>query len=553
MNLNQEHLACVARPRRLLNHYDPAFFRYRPALLSAPAFAEVVLDFTRWDDFHFDTVLWDIHGAMASYPSKFIPHYPGMKEWLDDGNDFLSHVVSGSRDRGLEVFLSFRVNAGRDPNFEQVSFKGEHEDWLVNFNEDLEGPPQLCFERRDGELSQLKWDYAHPDLRAYQVAALQELVTNYDIDGIQLDFARGAPFLHVGHQWMLRDHLTQFVGDVRAMMRQRAMDRGRPLLLAVRIAESIEGCHFDGIDIETWIRQDLVDLTVLGCRSFDVDIAAFKRLVAATPVKVYPCHDNHHSSDGYKCTPLRVLRGIASNWWQQGADGIGVFNFTCSDGLAEERVGLREGPISPVHRQDWDSNRTFLSEAGDLQKLADKPKTFVVQRRAGGAPWEFGFPEDGITADHSFQNANLLAPLPARLGQHGKGTTILHLYVGAETASFKGVEAKLRMLVSDEASEMRAETDRIERGLIRRHPYVLGDGLWTVPLTQQTAASLEVRINNMRLQCGGVDEGWLVYPVQAVQLASGLNLLTIRLPDDSEGISVEKIELDLDAQLPRAG
>ena len=55
MNLNQEHLACVACPRRLLNHYDPAFFRFRPALLSAPAFAEVVLDFTRWDDFHFET------------------------------------------------------------------------------------------------------------------------------------------------------------------------------------------------------------------------------------------------------------------------------------------------------------------------------------------------------------------------------------------------------------------------------------------------------------------------------------------------------------------
>ena len=57
----------------------------------------------------------------------------------------------------------------------------------------------------------------------------------------------------------------------------------------------------------------------------------------------------------------------------------------------------------------------------------------------------------------------------------------------------------------------------------------------------------------MRLQCDGVYEGWLVYPVQAVQLASGLNLLTIRLPDASEGIGVEKIELDLDAQLSRAG
>ena len=159
-----------------------------------------MLDFTRWDDFHFDAVLWDINGNKACYPSKFIPHYPAMKEWRDVGGDFLPHIISGSRANGLEVFLSFRVNAGRDPNFEQVAFQSEHEDWLVNFNEDREGAPKLYFERLDGELNQLKWDYANAELRAYQVAVLQELVDNYEVDGLQLDFARGAPFLHAGHQ-----------------------------------------------------------------------------------------------------------------------------------------------------------------------------------------------------------------------------------------------------------------------------------------------------------------------------------------------------------------
>ena len=73
MRLNREHFECVARQRRLLNHYDVNFFNYRPGLLSAGEFAEVVLDFTRFDEFRFDTVLWDVDGAMACYPSRFIP------------------------------------------------------------------------------------------------------------------------------------------------------------------------------------------------------------------------------------------------------------------------------------------------------------------------------------------------------------------------------------------------------------------------------------------------------------------------------------------------
>ncbi len=495
-------------------------------------------------------VLWDINGNKACYPSKFIPHYPGMKGWLDGGGDFLPQIISGSRANGLEVFLSFRVNAGRDPNFEQVAFQSEHEDWLVNFNEDREGAPKLYFERLDGELKQLKWDYANAELRAYQVAALQELVDNYAVDGLQLDFARGAPFLHVGHQWVLREHLTRFMRAVRAMMRQRERERGWPLLLAVRVAESIEGCHFDGIDIETWVREDLVDLVVLGCRSLEVDIPAFKQLVASTPVKIYPCHDNHHATDGYKCTPLRVLRGVASSWWQQGADGIGVFNFTCSDGRAEEKAGLRPRPISPVHRQDWETNRTFLAQAGSAKRLEGQPKTFAVQRRAGGAPWEFGFPEDGLRQDHSFQNANLLAPLPARLGQHGQGATIFKLYVGENSTSLAGARARLRLLIADESAPGGGGAEHVESGLIRRHPYVLGEGLWSRPVQRSTAASLEVRINSGRLAFSGVEAGWLVYVVQPLQLASGTNLLELRLAAGSEGIRIEKIELDLDPRPP---
>ena len=216
MNLDEEHEASVARRRRLLNHNDPGFFNYRPSLLPPREYAEVVLDFTRWEEFRFDSVMWDVDGAMACYPSRLLPHYPGLKEWLDAGNDFLPHVVSLSRQRGLEVFLSFRVNAGQDPNYDLAPMRGSRE-WLVDFEEDPGKPPRLELPRLDGEVSMKKLDYANPEVRSFQLGVLGELA-RYDVDGLQLDFARGAPFLRVGHQWELRGELTRFMREVREMM-----------------------------------------------------------------------------------------------------------------------------------------------------------------------------------------------------------------------------------------------------------------------------------------------------------------------------------------------
>ena len=81
--------------------------------------------------------------------------------------------------------------------------------------------------------------------------------------------------------------------------------------------------------------------------------------------------------------------------------------------------------------------------------------------------------------------------------------------------------------------------------MIRGNPYVWGDGLYTVAMSRRTAERLEVRFNNIRLRLAAAEEGWLVYQVAGAVLASGENLLTVKLEQGSEGISIEKVELDL--------
>ena len=41
--------------------------------------------------------------------------------------------------------------------------------------------------------------------------ALREVATMYDLDGLQLDFARHVPCLPVGRQWELRGHVTELM------------------------------------------------------------------------------------------------------------------------------------------------------------------------------------------------------------------------------------------------------------------------------------------------------------------------------------------------------
>ena len=56
----------------------------------------------------------------------------------------------------------------------------------------------------------------------FQLNTVRELVSNYDLDGLNLDFVCMASFLDVGHQWEKRDER----GAVRQMILQVRPKRG---------------------------------------------------------------------------------------------------------------------------------------------------------------------------------------------------------------------------------------------------------------------------------------------------------------------------------------
>ena len=65
------------------------------------------------------------------------------------------------------------------------------------------------------------------DCAVTRVEILLEIATRFDLDGIQVDFARHVPCLPVGRQWEMREHVTEFMRMVRTMLLDLAERRRR--------------------------------------------------------------------------------------------------------------------------------------------------------------------------------------------------------------------------------------------------------------------------------------------------------------------------------------
>ena len=548
LKLSQKHIEAVNRRRRIINHYDPQADNINPEHTLPEDWVKAVMGFKEWHGHQIDTISWDIgEGNMAFYPSNVLEVWPKIRNWVAEGNDLLFPFIEKTRAAGLEVFFSYRLNTGSSIEVyglsEPVKIKKEHPDWLIDWNTDPKAQP-----RRWTPWDEIAafWNYAVPEVRKFRLEILKELAENYQLDGIQLDFARCCPVLPIGHQWEHREQLTDFVKAVREMLIEVENTRGYPFLLAVKVPENLEGCHFDGIDVETWINERLIDILFLGCRSLDVDLPAFRTLAAGTDIKLYPCHDCHHASDAYRYPPLEMLRGVCANWWRQGADGIQIFNYLCAE--KEAWVKIEAGSYL---LQNWESNRQAFREIGSPDTLRYKEKTFVVQRRAGGHPNLFGWPEEGKTQHWTYHNSNMLSPLPIRLGYHGHGHTLLRLYVGDDlnTDAEHVKSIKLRVLLSDPTSKDLAPEQCIEAGMARAVVYKKDDDQRVIPLQKSILPLVEVRLNNVPLGMAIVEKGWLEYTVQPQQTATGINLVSVKVKNipaaRTDEILIERLEMNV--------
>ena len=407
LKLPAEHRDAVRRRRRRIAvQYDAncvmwSYWKlHRSGDASFDRFRDAIFSYADEPGSQIDAIWWDIGGSPlgSAYPSKVEPpvDHPLLQQWLASGVDWVEQLVRETRCRKLEVFWNHRISEveclpegglSKQPH----PLKVEHPDWVV---------PAAWW-------PQGMWNLAAAGLREHKVAILRELVTRYDLDGIQIDFSRHVPCLPAGRQWELRDHVTQFMRMVRQMLLEAAAQRGRPILLAAKVPQNLAGCRADGFDVRAWADERLVDVLTLGSRSMDVDVEGLRAAVG-DEVQLQPCFDDHHTTDGYRYGPIEFLRGLLANHWRRGANSVATFNWSIGAPDVCRRLGAEVGP--PAHQIAY-------HEVGDPQTLSGKDKFFAVERR-GGYPWAEGF-----------FNRNDDAPLPLALSDDRR-TADLTVHIG---------------------------------------------------------------------------------------------------------------------------
>ena len=144
--------------------------------------------------------------------------------------------------------------------------------------------PQWHAKDKDGN-SIPRLSYAFPEVWQYVISLLNEIATNYPIDGISLSYCRRPPFLEYEQpiiegfikeygddphklpdeepRWLAyrSRFMTAFMRDLRKTLDETARKQARtkPIGLSAVVLGTERENKFFGLDLATWIKEGLVD------------------------------------------------------------------------------------------------------------------------------------------------------------------------------------------------------------------------------------------------------------------------------------------------------
>ena len=435
---------------------------------------------------------------------------PTIGEFIEQGTDTLQMTVEFCRRNDIEVFWSFRTNDPHDSWTEEgplSQFKKEH--------------PEYLFGTRDKKPGHGQWtcvDYAQPEVREHVFQILQDVCSRYDIDGIELDYFRMMTcFKSLAQPEILsedeRDAMTELLRRVRTMADEIGAQRGRPLLIAARLADSAGYCHAMGLDLMRWLEEDLIDIMVAGGYFWLQPWRLSVELGHEYGVPVYPCLSGSRVASWppmqSKDPELQCLREClvtrltdeafqaqALSAWDAGADGVYLFNFNYRR--------------PPSHR--------LWTDLGDPEKLATLDKIYHVSVMGKGHDsYEHYLP---FGRGERFAHLPVLSPdYPQELLGGRPLTTALAVADDLPAAAAEGLVPELRLNIQlQNPPSPEALSVQMNGRVLTACPLT-----WTLP--QVETGSFRKPLAAVRFE----DAVWLEFTIDPQTLRKGDNCLEIAL------------------------
>ena len=197
--------------------------------------------------------------------------------------------------------------------------------------------------RTVGDLRQM--DYAIEGVREHRLSIIKEILSKFDVDGLQLDFGRTAPFLSEPKKENAK-YLTQYIRDVHAALDNAGKAKGMEMTLGMILPWDLNFCENEGIEIRKWIEEGLVSYVSPGewyYADWNIPIEGWTAITKNTTCRLYPMTCGNVSpyqlpfemGQQTLLTDNRVLdqpkiSAIAENFYGQGAEGFMFYNFYVS-------------------------------------------------------------------------------------------------------------------------------------------------------------------------------------------------------------------------------
>ena len=258
----------------------------------------------------------------AKWPASEKQRFDNLKAFFDKGVDPYAVMLAEAKRRGREALLTFRMNDDHGNDFLRTQFLVDHPDWRL-------GTEQY---RGKGAM-----DFGRDEVRDYTFRLIEEAVRRYDCDGIELDFNRFPTFFKDGTTDERVAKMNSLVERVRKMLDDVGRERGRRLVLAVRVPSNYgrtpptpETARQLGCDVPAWVKHGWVDFVAVSEFLFergDLPIDQWKQAITTVPVYggiecTQGGGQKNLTADEYRLAATKLIKA--------GADGVYLFNFFTS-------------------------------------------------------------------------------------------------------------------------------------------------------------------------------------------------------------------------------
>ena len=180
-------------------------------------------------------------------------------------------------------------------------------------------------------VNQHRFNFLHAEVRKERFQLFQELLSDYETDGIELNLTSAMPFCRFSEVQQLAPIMTDWLRDLRLVADRAQQTQGRRKRICARVPAHPDAWNLVGYEIEKWISEKLIDVFFYESSYSedegmvqDIDCTHLVKLTRGTSSRV---HMTLHTSLGRQfakyATPAMIWAG-AANAYDQGADGIAI-------------------------------------------------------------------------------------------------------------------------------------------------------------------------------------------------------------------------------------